>query len=123
MTGSKEVLSMSAPKLTRLLRLGSRGKDVRAVKRGLAHAGHGTLAGSFNPVMGPLAIRHLRNYQRSDHLMADGVYGEDTHKQLVQFFDAFARQLYKDWEPVPGEPSTPSEGSLQLPKDFRPTHQ
>src|SRR5215218_4135136 len=91
---------MSALKLTRLLKLGSRGKDVRAVKRGLARAGHGTLAMSFNPLLGPLTVRNLKNYQRSVHLMPDGVYGPDTHGQLIQWFDAFARKLYKDWEPV-----------------------
>lgn len=112
---------MSALKLTRLLKLGSRGKDVRAVKRGLARAGFGTLAMSFNPLLGPLAVRNLKNYQRSVHLMADGVYGEDTHKRLIQWFDAFAQKLYKDWEPV--GVTTPSSGSLQLPKDFHATHQ
>jgi murein DD-endopeptidase MepM/ murein hydrolase activator NlpD len=112
---------MSALKLTRLLRLGSTGKDVRAVKRGLARAGHGTLPGSFNPVLGPIAVQHLKAYQRSVQLMPDGIYGQDTHAQLTQWFDAFARKLYEDWEPV--EPDEPQEGSLQLPKDFRATHQ
>jgi hypothetical protein len=113
---------MSALKLTRLLRLGSTGKDVRAVKRGLARAGHGTLPGSVNPLMGPLAVRHLKTYQRSVLLMPDGVYGKDTHAQLTQWFDAFARKLYEDWEPVePHHP--PPAGSLQLPHEFRATHQ
>jgi putative peptidoglycan binding protein len=115
---------MSALKLTRLLRLGSRGKDVRAVKRGLARAGHGTLAMSFNPLLGPLTVRNLKNYQRSVHLMPDGVYGRDTHGQLIQWFDAFARKLYKDWEPV-GDPGAARGGgdSLQLPINFHATHQ
>jgi hypothetical protein len=53
--------------------------------------------------------------------MPDGVYGEDTHKQLIQWFDAFPRQLYENWEPV--EPHAPTAGSLQLPTDFHTTHQ
>jgi murein DD-endopeptidase MepM/ murein hydrolase activator NlpD len=115
-------MSMSTLKLTRLLRLGSRGKDVRAVKRGLARAGHGTLAMSFNPLLGPLTVRNLKNYQRSVHLMADGVYGPDTHKQLIQWFDAFARKLYNDWEPSPDGEEERGD-SLQLPINFQVTHQ
>lgn len=112
---------MSALKLTRVLKLGDRGKDVRAVKRGLAHAGYGTLALSFNPLLGPITVRHIKKFQRSVSLFVDGKYGEDTHDQLTQYFDAFARQLYKNWEPVDVTP--PQHGTLQLPKEFHATHQ
>lgn len=114
---------MSELKLKRVLRRGMRGTDVRAMKRGLAHAGHGTLVGSFNPVMGPLAVRHLRNFQHQNALGVDGVYGTESHRVLIQHFDKFALKLYKDakWKEV--DPQEPAKDKLQLPKDFAPTHQ
>jgi hypothetical protein len=114
---------MSELKLLRVLRRGARGKDVRAMKRGLAHAGHGMLAGSFNPLMGPLAVRHLRNFQHQHALGVDGVYGTESHRVLIQYFDRFALKLYKDakWGEV--DPQEPAKDKLQLPKDFGPTHQ
>jgi murein DD-endopeptidase MepM/ murein hydrolase activator NlpD len=111
----------------RLLKLGSSGKDVRAVKRGLARAGHGKLAASFNPVMGPVAVRRLKAYQRKrPPLEADGKYGKETHKRLVESFDAFARELYEQASKEPANPVGPQDpapgGSVRLPKDFTPTH-
>src|SRR5215211_8878173 len=86
---------MSELKLLRVLKLGAVGKDVRALKRGLARAGHGMLSASVNPLMGPFAVRHLTNFQVKQGLVADGKYGEESHARLIQFFDAFARQLYE----------------------------
>jgi hypothetical protein len=117
---------MSELALIRVLRLGTSGKDVRAVKRGLARAGHGTLAASFNPVLGPLAVRHLKDYQHREAILVDGVYGRETHGRLIQWFDAYARQLYQQaaTEPwTPKEPHPPVEGSLQLPREFVHTHE
>jgi hypothetical protein len=114
---------MSELTLLRTLKLGARGKDVRAMKRGLARAGHGTLAGSMNPLMGPFAVTHLKNFQRKHSLNPTGAYGKETHARLIQHFDRFAIKLYKDarWEPK--DPHPPAKGSLQLPKDFTPTHE
>ena len=115
---------MSELTLIRVLKLGSRGKDVRAMKRGLARAGHGRLAMSVNPFMGPFAVQHLRNFQHRQAIGVDGKYGTESHKRLVQFFDKFALKLYKDarWEPRPDNPQ-PATGSLALPRDFVTTHE
>lgn len=115
---------MSELTIRRVLKLGDRGYDVRAMKRGLARAGHGRLVASANPVLGPFAVRHLRDFQHGQALEPDGVYGKDTHGKLIQFFDKFARELYEkkgNWEPK--DPTTPATGSLHLQKDFVVTHE
>ena len=111
----------------RTLKLMSVGKDVRAIKRGLARAGHGSLAASLNPLMGPLAERHLKAYQQSKPpLEVDGKYGKETHKRLIESFDAFARRLYEEASKEPATPIGPVDpapsGSVPLPNEFAPTH-
>jgi murein DD-endopeptidase MepM/ murein hydrolase activator NlpD len=120
-------MSVSELAFFRLLKLGSVGKDVRAVKRGLARAGHGRLAMSLNPMMGPFAVRHLKNYQeKKPPLEVDGKYGTESHKRLIESFDALARQLYEQASKetaIPVGPDSPIPGgSLQLLEDFSPTH-
>jgi hypothetical protein len=118
---------VSELKLLRELRLGSRGKDVCAMKRGLARSGHGTLAGSFNPLMGPFAVQHLKNFQHKHALGPTGAYDAATHAKLIQFFDQLAIKLYKDaeWEPKGegGATTHTGDGGLQLPSTFVPTHE
>jgi murein DD-endopeptidase MepM/ murein hydrolase activator NlpD len=116
---------ISELKLLRVLKLGATGKDVRAMKRGLARAGHGMMSASVNPLMGPFGVRHLTNFQVRQGLVADGKYGEQTHGRLIQFFDAFARQLYEQAGAVSQvvHVQPPVSGSLQLPRDFVPTHE
>ena len=113
---------MSGLAFRRVIKFGSRGTDVRAVKRGLSRAGHGTLLGSRNPVMGVGAVRHLSNFQRSIPVMPTGEYDKVTHRHLSQWFDDLARELWNEWEPVEVVDPAP-DGSLQLPKDFRSTHE
>jgi murein DD-endopeptidase MepM/ murein hydrolase activator NlpD len=118
---------MSELAFFRLIKLGVTGKDVRAVKRALAHAGHGRLAMSVNPIMGPFAVRHLRNYQQQNPpLEIDGKYGLESHKRLIEKFDAIARELYerasKELAVPIGLQNPPPEGALLLPSDFVPTH-
>lgn len=109
----------------RQLKLGSVGRDVRAVKRGLAQAGYGALSGSVNPLFGPYAKKHLANFQREAFIPVSGVYGERTHKALIPYFDAYARQLYEQSSKKPAEPvdpKPPPAGSIQLPKTYTSTH-
>jgi hypothetical protein len=116
---------MSELVLYRVLRVGARGKDVRAMKRGLARAGHGRLAASVNPLMGPFAARHLMNFQHKEGIERDGIYGKESHKHLIPWFDAYALQLYKQaWAAVPQpDGAQPATDKLQLPKEFVATHQ
>jgi murein DD-endopeptidase MepM/ murein hydrolase activator NlpD len=119
---------MSELRLVRLLKLGARGKDVRAMKRGLARAGHGRLAASFNPFFDPFVQRHLKDFQHKAGLSPDGVYGEHSHRALIPWFDKFAQQLYEQaadevWEPKGQEQQQAPAGSVSLPQDFVPTHE
>jgi len=116
---------MSELKVVRVLKLGAVGKDVRAMKRGLARAGHGMLSASVNPLLGPFAMRHLTNFQIKQAVTADGVYGSESHGKLIQFFDAFARKLYEEAGAVPDpvDPQPPATGSIQLPQEFISTHE
>lgn len=78
----------------RPLTLGSRGKDVRAVKRALARAGHGSLKG-ITPVFGPFAVRNLKAFQkRIPGINPSGSYGKISHNNLAPFFDDYAMSLY-----------------------------
>lgn len=108
---------MAAIRFGRVLKLGSRGTDVRAVKRGLARAGQGKLRGSKNRLFGPFTVRHLKRFQEDNRLKVDGEYGPKTHKQLSKTFDDYARNLYEAPRPLP----KPKDG-LQLPRLFKATH-
>jgi cell wall-associated NlpC family hydrolase len=90
--------------LRRELHRGSRGPDVRAVKRALAKAGHGRGI-VFHERFGRTAIRRLKDFQRKHGLRADGVYGKTTHAKLAQFFDAYGWSLMAK-APAPATPST-----------------
>lgn len=79
----------------RPLRLGSRGRDVVAVKRALARAGHGPkrLRG-LTPLYGPFTVRHVKAFQRKHPGVPTGHYGPPTHDRLARHFDDYALFLY-----------------------------
>lgn len=112
----------------RALKLGSRGRDVIAVKRALSRAGF-IRWGKFTPVFGPFAVRALKNYQRTIPVQPTGLYGRKTHEQLIQHFDLYARRLYERSSKTPAKPvpntdmPPPSGAGLRLPQYFRATHQ
>lgn len=85
---------MSIPKFKRVLRMGSKGPDVRAVKIGLkrVHKGAGL---DRSRHFGRNLYGDLRVFQHSVGLHPDGVYGEKTHEKLAPHFTPFARWLYK----------------------------
>jgi cell wall-associated NlpC family hydrolase len=94
-------------RFTRTLKLGSIGKDVKAVKRALSRAGY-IRWGGFTPFLGPFAVRSLKRFQKAKRLKADGVYGLATHNVLCKCkakrkpkemaFDKYARSLMASWE-------------------------
>lgn len=106
-----------------ILRLGSRGTQPVAVKRGLWHAGFrkgwDTLGGPAvaAEVLGELAVANLKQWQGYWGLDQDGVYGPRSHEILRGSFDDYAEQLYL-------APNVqPPANTLQLPVTFVPTHQ
>lgn len=103
-----------------VLRLGSKGTQPVAVKRGLWRAGFrdgwDALDGQAisAEVLGSLAVGNLKAFQTRYGLAADGVYGPNTHARLEPHFDDYARQLYTHGQP--------GWKPLQLPANFVPTH-
>lgn len=105
-----------------VLRLGSKGTQPVAVKRGLYRAGFDEGWDALDcdaiaqEVFGALAVTNLKTFQVYHGLAHDGAYGPATHKILRGSFDAYARQLYEHVPPPPTD-------ILQLPASFTPTHQ
>lgn len=91
---------MAALPFGRKLSLGSRGNDVKAVKRALARAGFGPkkLAG-LTGVFGPFTRIFLCRFERARRNSVDGIYGPGDHFKLTPFFDALSRQLYMSTQP------------------------
>jgi cell wall-associated NlpC family hydrolase len=104
--GSRKALSAapilrSAPKVVpfrRVLKRGSTGKDVVAVKRALSKAGS-MKWGGFTKMAGPFFPRAVKNFQRKHGLRADGVYGPATHRKLAPYFDDYALKYL--WKAMP----------------------
>lgn len=102
-----------------VLRLGSKGTQPVAVKRGLYRAGfHEGWDGLGDEAiaaesLGAVAVQNLRTFQTYHGLKADGVYGEASHNILRGSFDDYATRLYL----------APANPTLQLPATFTPTHQ
>jgi Putative peptidoglycan binding domain/CHAP domain len=82
------------------LRYGARGSDVRAVQRALIKA----QVRKKEPTGRYLGatVLNVKTFQKRAGLKADGIYGEDTHKKLIQYFDAWGAHLYRtacaDWK-------------------------
>lgn len=90
--------------LRRTIKIGSKGKDVAAVKRAMRkwnHVKHGADA-STKPVTvlwGPFASKLLKKFQRENHLKADGQYGAQTHKKMLKWIDAWGANLMQQYHP------------------------
>lgn len=85
---------MTAPAFKQVIRPGNTGLDVAAVKRALRKAGYGRRI-KLGRKMGAGAVIELKKFQAAKGLVADGKYGEKTHKKLLPYFSAYARQLYR----------------------------
>jgi hypothetical protein len=76
------------PPLPRILRLGSVGRDVRALQRALKAAGVRTEPPTPNPsTFDDDTDDHVRAFQKHKHLLVDGEVGEDTYGALASFYD------------------------------------
>lgn len=83
----------------RLIKRGSRGKDVIAVKRALSKAGY-MKWGGFTPLFGPFAVTALKKFQKAKKLRPDGEVGPTTLKVLAKYFDAYSFLLYVGHAPA-----------------------
>lgn len=77
---------------TRRIKQGTVGKDALAVKRALSAAGF-MQWGGFTKTFGPFAVKALKNFQRANGLVADGVYDLADHKKLAIYFDPYGAFL------------------------------
>ena len=91
------------PPLPRILRLGSIGRDVRALQRALQAAGVRDEPPTTKPsTFDAHTDREVRAFQKAQHLFVDGEVGEDTYGSLAPFYDARGRKLLsivKDVQP------------------------
>lgn len=99
----------------RVLRLGSRGNDVKGVQRALTHAAFGKLSRATGVYLAGTVL-NVRGFQKLKGLRVDGVYGPATHAKLAPFFDPYGFLLYTGVQPHP------APVHLQLPAAFTPTH-
>ncbi len=104
---------MNVPFNGQVLKLGSHGDPVFAVKRALKKAGSLTLI-AVGKLYDPLTVASVRRFQKSKGLHVDGRVGPVTLKALSPFFDEYGYWLYTSSTQAP---------SLQLPMSFRPTHE
>lgn len=84
---------------TRPLSLGSYGKDVLGAKRAIWKANGLGIPKGATKTFGPIAVKQLKIFQKSNHLATDGVLGTATLRLLGPFFDSYAFLLYTGYPP------------------------
>lgn len=77
----------------------SRGRDVVGIKRAVYRANGLKVSAAFTPLMGPIAVRQLKEFQHRHGLGADGQVGPATLKKLGPYFDRYAFFLYEGYKP------------------------
>lgn len=76
------------PALPRILRLGSVGRDVRALQRALKDAGVRSAPPTANPsTFDDDTDDEVRDFQKRKQLLVDGEVGQDTYGALGPFYD------------------------------------
>jgi hypothetical protein len=90
----------------RILKRGSVGKDVIAVKRALVRANCRSEAMRNDPHFGKILKNNLKEFQQRHQLKVDGQYGPKTHAKLVRYFDGYSEWLYLHSPKKPSVSST-----------------
>src|SRR5262245_48796452 len=88
----KEATRSRVVPFVRELKKGMSGKEVRAMKLALWHAGHRRVSRGTNH-FGATTRTALMNFQRRKGLTADGVYGRATHAKLAAHYSQDAIYL------------------------------
>jgi Putative peptidoglycan binding domain/NlpC/P60 family len=90
--GARAILTL--PPLPRILRLGSKGRDVRALQRALQAAGFRQEPPTPKPsTFDDATDAEVRAFQRAKDLLVDGEVGTDTYGALAQHYDTFGLKL------------------------------
>lgn len=92
--------------LKRTLKLGSRGPDVRGVKRGVARARRPngrpyTRLNGLTSTYGPFFRRTVKQFQRDHGLRVDGEVGPRTFARIEPTLDQYAKYLIRQYKPRP----------------------
>lgn len=82
----------------RVIKLWTRGQDVKGAKRAVWRA-NGLKLTSFTPLFGPIAVAQLKKFQKKHHLPQDGQLGKATLLKLAPYFDAYAFFLFTGHKP------------------------
>ena len=77
----------------RILKLGSKGRDVRALKRALRRAGHLPKGVRLSNTFDQPTDQAVRDFQKASRLLIDGEVGDDTYNALLPQYDAYSRLL------------------------------
>lgn len=78
--------------LRRMLKRGTKGGDVVAMKRALSKAGF-MKWGGFTRTFGVFAEQAVKRFQKAKGLKTSGVYDSATHRKLAASFDAYGAWL------------------------------
>jgi hypothetical protein len=82
------------PALPRILRLGSRGRDVRALQRALRAAGFRDTPATGKPsTFDDATDAEVRDFQGAHRLLVDGEVGPDTYAAIAPHYDAVGLKL------------------------------
>ena len=76
----------------RTLKQGARGPDVVAVKRALRRAKVYKITPATSQ-LGKIAVASIKKFQKANGLKADGIYGINTHRKLMRYFDQYGARL------------------------------
>jgi putative peptidoglycan binding protein/NlpC/P60 family protein len=90
---------MAELELPRQIELGSRGRDVRALKRALRAAGFFPRGVKVTPVFDAETDAAVRAFQRAKGLQIDGQVGPITFRALLPHYDRYGRWLVSRVEP------------------------
>jgi cell wall-associated NlpC family hydrolase len=95
------------PELPRILRIGSKGRDVRALQRALKAAGVRDTPPTPNPsTFDEDTDEHVRAFQKHKHLLVDGEVGENTYGALASFYDERGKKLVTFVKETEASPDT-----------------
>ena len=84
---------MPAPTLPREIKLGAKGRDVRAYQRALRKAGFRPKGTKTTNEFDAQMDGEVRAFQQAKSLLVDGEIGENTFGQLLPFIDAWGKRL------------------------------
>lgn len=84
---------MPEVEIPRLIELGSKGRDVRALKRALRRAGFWPKGERITNVFDETTDKAVREFQKDRRLEIDGQVGENTFGALLSHYDPYSRFL------------------------------